>query len=234
MAKGDCIYSYRSLGQLRGLYKHYGIDCGDGTVIHYRKPSETIERTSLETFSQGGSIYVAEYGNGFGYIPEVVVERAKSRIGERDYNLLFNNCEHFTNWCKTGISDSKQISDFVPAINKLDASKLYEPIKQALRGRDSSSAKQLLAESLIDIKTVWEQIQPEYQKAIAEVAVWDKVAKEALKQNREDLARAAISRKLNYQKQASKLEIELSELAEMTENIVRSQEELNLSPGLVS
>ena len=229
MAKGDCIYAYRNLGQINGLYKHYGIDCGDGTVIHYRKPSETIERTSLETFANGGSIYAAEYSDGFGYIPDVVVERAKSRLGERDYNLLFNNCEHFTNWCKTGISDSKQIRDFVPAITRLDTSKLYEPIKQALKGKDSSTTSQLLNESLIDIKSVWEQIQPDYQKAIAEVAAWDKVAKEALKQNREDLARAAIARKLNYQQQAARLEIELSELAEMTENIVRNQQELSYS-----
>ncbi|MBE9044154.1 lecithin retinol acyltransferase family protein [Pleurocapsales cyanobacterium LEGE 10410] len=229
MAKGDCIYAYRNLGQIDGLYKHYGIDCGDGTVIHYRKPSETIERTSLATFAKGGSIYVAEYGDGFGYISDVTVERAESRLGEQDYNLLFNNCEHFANWCKTGISDSKQIRDFVPVITKLDTSKLYEPIKQALKGKDSRTTSQLLAESLRDIKSVWEQIQPDYQKAIAEVAAWDKVAKAALKQDREDLARAAIARKLNYQQQATRLEIELSELAEMTENIVRNQQELSYS-----
>jgi hypothetical protein len=226
MAKGDCIYVYRNLGQLDGLYKHYGIDCGDRTVIHYRKPSETIERTSLETFSRGNPVYVAKYSDGFGYIPDVVVERAKSRLGEQKYNLLFNNCEHFASWCKTGISDSKQIKDFLPIINNFDPAKLYEPIKQALQGKDSSTSQQLLAEALADIKSVWEQVQPEYQTAIAETSAWEKVAKEALSNNREDLARAAISKKLNYEKRARELEIELSELAEMTENIVRNQEEL--------
>lgn len=227
MAKGDRIYAYRNLGQLDGLYQHHGIDCGDGTVIHYRKPSETIERTSLATFSRGNPIYVAEYSDGFGYIPDVVVERAESRLGERQYNFLFNNCEHFASWCKTGISESHQIKDFIPTIDKLDTSKLYEPIKQALKGKDSKTAQELLTESLKDIKSVWEQIQPQYQKAVKEVSVWEKVAKQALKNNREDLARAAIARKLNYQQQATKLEIELSELAEMTENIVRNQQELN-------
>ena len=52
------------------------------------------------------------------------------------------------------------------------------------------------------------------------------MATKALQQNREDLARAAIARKLSYEKQARKLEMELSELAEMTENIVRNQQEL--------
>ena len=226
MAKGDRIYVYRNLWTQKGLYQHHGIDCGDGTVIHYRKPSEIIERTSLETFSKGNPVYVVEYDDGFSYIPDVVVERAESRLGEHKYNLLFNNCEHFASWCKTGISDSKQIRDFVPIISKLDTSKLYEPIKQALRGKDNSTAQQLLAESLIDIKSVWEQIQPQYQKAVEEVAAWEKVAKQSLASDREDLARGAIARKLEYQKQASKLEIELSELAEMTENIVRNQQEL--------
>ncbi len=225
MAKGDCIYVYRNFGQLEGLYKHYGIDCGDGTVIHYRKPSETIEQTSMATFSQGNPLYVAEYSEGFGYIPDVVVERAKSRLGERDYNLLFNNCEHFTSWCKTGIDDSKQVRNYLPAVTTLDISKLYEPIQQALRGKDNSTSAKLTAEALIDIKSVWNQVQPKYNNAIAEVQTWSKVAKEAVQRDREDLARAAIAKKLGYEKEARKLEIELKELAEMTENIVRSQQE---------
>ena len=228
MAKGDCIYAYRNLGQLEGLYKHYGIDCGDGTVIHYRKPSETIERTSLETFSQGKPIYKAEYSDGFGYIPDVVVERAKSRLGENDYNLLFNNCEHFANWCKTGINDSKQVRNYLPAISTIDLSRLYEPIKQAVKNKDGDT-QQLLSEALIDIKSVWNQVQPKYVEAIAEAQTWSKVAKKALQQNREDLARAAIAKKLNYEQQARKLEIELSELAELTENIVRDRQEMSLS-----
>ncbi len=226
MAKGDRVYAYRNLWQLDGLYQHHGIDCGDGTVIHYRKPSETIERTDLAAFSQGNPIYVAEYSDGFDYIPDAVVERAESRLGEKEYNLLFNNCEHFASWCKTGVSDSRQVRNFLPLVNTLDTSKLYEPIKNALKGKDSKTAQQLLTESLIDIKSVWNQIQPEYQKAIAEIQVWEEVAKKALKSDREDLARAAIAKKLDYQKKATKLEIELSELAEMTENIVRNQQEL--------
>ncbi len=224
MAKGDCIYVYRNLGQLQALYKHYGIDCGDGTVIHYRKPSEIIEQTAYAEFTQGNPVYVAEYSDGFGYIRDVVVERAKSRVGENDYNLLFNNCEHFTSWCKTGISDSKQVRNYFPVISELDISQLYEPIKQAIKGRDHRTSEQLTAETLIDIKSVWNQVQPQYQQAIAEVQTWHRVAKKALQQNREDLARAAIAKKLNYEQQASKLELELSELAELTENIIRDRE----------
>ena len=36
------------------------------------------------------------------------LERARSRLGEKKYNVLTNNCEHFVNWAKTGVSQSSQ------------------------------------------------------------------------------------------------------------------------------
>ena len=44
------------------------------------------------------------------FSPEETVERAYSRLGERSYNLLTNNCEHFAIWCKTNISESWQVA----------------------------------------------------------------------------------------------------------------------------
>ena len=35
--------------------------------------------------------------------------RAESRIGERDYDVFGNNCEHFAVWCKTGEACSSQV-----------------------------------------------------------------------------------------------------------------------------
>ncbi|MCR4717718.1 MAG: lecithin retinol acyltransferase family protein, partial [Lachnospiraceae bacterium] len=43
------------------------------------------------------------------YSPEETVKRAMSRLGEAEYNLVFNNCEHFVMWCKTGIGWSLQV-----------------------------------------------------------------------------------------------------------------------------
>lgn len=44
------------------------------------------------------------------YSPTETIERAKSRLGETEYNLPFNNCEHFSIWCKTGVSESHQVN----------------------------------------------------------------------------------------------------------------------------
>ena len=43
------------------------------------------------------------------YSPEETISRARSRIGESNYNLVTNNCEHFAIWCKTGIAQSYQV-----------------------------------------------------------------------------------------------------------------------------
>ncbi len=45
------------------------------------------------------------------YSPEETVARAESRIGEKNYNLPVNNCEHFALWCKTGVHESTQVED---------------------------------------------------------------------------------------------------------------------------
>lgn len=47
------------------------------------------------------------------YSAQETVERARSRIGERGYNLLLNNCEHFAVWCKTGVEKSEQVDEII-------------------------------------------------------------------------------------------------------------------------
>ena len=50
------------------------------------------------------------------YSPEETVERAESQLGREGYNLVFNNCEHFAVWCKTGVKESSQVQRFLEAI----------------------------------------------------------------------------------------------------------------------
>ena len=93
-----------------GLFNHHGIDLGDGTVAHYLEGREIL-RSPLEEFSQGQPLRVINYVEAS---PQgVTLRRAMGRLGEQDYNLLFNNCEHFANWCKTGRHRSGQIEDWL-------------------------------------------------------------------------------------------------------------------------
>ena len=93
-----------------GLFLHHGIDLGDGTVAHYLEGRE-IPRSALEDFSQGQPVSVVTHTE---CSPQgVTLRRAMSRIGEQNYNLLFNNCEHFATWCKTGRHHSAQVNSVI-------------------------------------------------------------------------------------------------------------------------
>ena len=89
-----------------GLFHHHGIDLGDGTVAHYLEGREIL-RSPIDAFRQEQAIAVIEHDAAS--TTGVTLRRAMSRIGEQNYNLLFNNCEHFATWCKTGRHRSGQI-----------------------------------------------------------------------------------------------------------------------------
>ena len=89
-----------------GLFHHHGIDLGDGTVAHYLEGREIL-RSSTDDFRQGQPLTVIAHADASP--TRVTLQRAMSRIGEQDYNLLFNNCEHFATWCKTGRHRSGQV-----------------------------------------------------------------------------------------------------------------------------
>ena len=182
MARGEQIYTVREFLNINGVYEHHGIDCGDGTVIHYRKGTETIERTSKAYFTDARKVYIKRYP--LRYIPDTVIQRAESRLGERKYNIIFNNCEHFATWCLTGVGYSQQVKNFVPLLNHIDVEQISEQIKKAIFSEKTKvDTHELLNQALADIKVAWENIQPEYQQSLEEVNNWEKVAVTALKKN---------------------------------------------------
>ena len=37
-------------------------------------------------------------------------------LEDKGYNLVFNNCEHFAIWCKTGVFASKQVNALIDGL----------------------------------------------------------------------------------------------------------------------
>jgi Lecithin retinol acyltransferase len=96
----------------RALYTHHGIYVGDGRVIHYAGLAcgwrqGPVEDVSLERFAHGRGIRVR--GDQRCFDPRAVVERARSRLGERSYRVLTNNCEHFCAWALRDENCSSQV-----------------------------------------------------------------------------------------------------------------------------
>jgi hypothetical protein len=65
----------------RSGYRHHGIYAGDGLVVHYAGRSRSLHRGPVQQVS----------------------------LGEDQYRLTTNNCEHFCVWCMSGESRSEQI-----------------------------------------------------------------------------------------------------------------------------
>ncbi|WP_288312986.1 lecithin retinol acyltransferase family protein [uncultured Selenomonas sp.] len=90
--KGDHIVAYRM------LYSHHGIYDGHGGVYEYQDCK--IVHRSLKVFADRDDLFVDnEYSP---YSPDEIIRRARSRLGEEDYNLIWNNCENFATWCRSG------------------------------------------------------------------------------------------------------------------------------------
>ena len=107
--------------QRRG-YRHHGIYVGNGRVIHYagwgRYSRGLVEEIPLWDFAGRRPVRI---GRRPAQCPNAaeIVWRARSRLGERSYHLLTNNCEHFCSWCQVGESTSSQVDHFVSQIGRL-------------------------------------------------------------------------------------------------------------------
>lgn len=201
-------------------YQHHGIDCGDGTVIHYRKVgTATVARTSTNAFARGKPVHVL--ARPLAFIPDVVVERAESRLGEQRYNLFFNNCEHFANWCKTGENVSPQLYEFGLRLDQIGVPGTLT--RQAAQQEEPQAILDLFARALDNIAIATSTLLPDYEKALADSQRWKQVAQVALDRDREDLARAALYKRRDAQKKAEAIQQQLQDLSDLQISIQTDQ-----------
>ncbi|GIO38840.1 hypothetical protein J41TS12_37010 [Paenibacillus antibioticophila] len=95
LQRGDHIYVQR-VG-----YEHHALYIGSDRIIHYSKGSvreEGIE--GMDDFFNKSEVKVKS--SPCTYSKDEIILRAQSRLGESDYNLASNNCEHFVTWCRSG------------------------------------------------------------------------------------------------------------------------------------
>ena len=112
----------------RGLYCHHGIYISDDEVIHFTgnendsvldwsKPE--VISSDLEYFLKGDILEIKEYTDEELedlYPVDHIVQYARACLGDKGYNLVFNNCEHFANTCTLGRFRSKQVENVFGAL----------------------------------------------------------------------------------------------------------------------
>lgn len=107
--------------RMNGIYYHHGIYVSDEEVIHFTGTEDDsilnwsnneVIKSDLKFFLNGGILEVREYTEDEKndlYPPEHIVNYARTCLGDKGYNLIFNNCEHFANVCTLGRFRSKQV-----------------------------------------------------------------------------------------------------------------------------
>lgn len=98
-----------------GMVDHYVLFMGmrNNTpvfVANYSSGVKEVPYNDMVTYLQMLEPTEILYFKGTKYEREEAEIRAKSRIGERAYDYISNNCEHFVNWVHSGKSYSKQVS----------------------------------------------------------------------------------------------------------------------------
>ncbi|MFM6173047.1 MAG: lecithin retinol acyltransferase family protein [Sphaerospermopsis kisseleviana] len=73
------------------------------------KNKPTVKETSLPDFAQGRNLNVVKRNSG-DFDLETTAQLAEMQVGETGYNPISLNCEHFTNYCRTGKSHSSQVA----------------------------------------------------------------------------------------------------------------------------
>ncbi|KAF6105525.1 hypothetical protein HJG60_015063 [Phyllostomus discolor] len=126
---GDLIEIFRP------LYRHWAIYVGDGFVVHLAPPSEiagagaaslmsaladkAIVKKELLYDVAGRDKYHVHNKHDDKYSPlppSKIVQRAEERVGQEVlYKLTSDNCEHFVNELRYGVSRSDQVRDAVMA-----------------------------------------------------------------------------------------------------------------------
>ena len=131
-------------------YSHHGLYVGDRQVIHYQGPFANDDRTgqivlcSLDDFHSEQPLQVLSHPSR-PFSPEECVARAFSRLGEQDYHLLFNNCEHFVQWCIEDCHSSPQVNQATIVLaatgsQLLKSSQGNQAVTSALMGASASLA----------------------------------------------------------------------------------------------
>lgn len=116
----DALNKHLSLPKLgdhletpRTGYYHHGIYIGNEKVVHYYGLADglnsgPVEEVSLYKFMQKRKFKIKLHPN-CKFSRQEIVHRARSRVSEKEYDLIFNNCEHFVNWCIYNVNESKQV-----------------------------------------------------------------------------------------------------------------------------
>lgn len=227
----------------RGLYCHHGIYVSDDEVIHFTgkdgdnvldwsKPE--VITSDLDYFLKGDKLEVKEYTDDELenlYPVDHIVKYARACLGDKGYNLVFNNCEHFANTCTLGRFRSKQVENVfgtlfkVPVIYGGNKMGLFSRIGDAVRGifggRSSGGGSRSVSNSNYNYEPDKVKVAEIEANAQIRLAEMDKERVELIKNSQLELL------EFNTNCQIAIEEAKARSLNSMAQTIVNLQTQLN-------
>ena len=107
-----------------GYIYHYGVFVSEKEIIQFglapaartgvKECDVCVCASDLPTFLHGGTLEKAVFDEKDKKQPlpaDVIVQKARSRLGEKGYHLLYNNCEHFAYECVLNEKKCTQTDD---------------------------------------------------------------------------------------------------------------------------
>lgn len=230
--RGDHIRVQRS-----GIYAHHGVYISDDEVIHFTGADDDsvldwskceVICTDLAQFLLGGTVEVKIYTDdelNDLYPVEHIVNYARACLGDKGYNLAFNNCEHFANVCTLGRFRSRQVERVLSGKMPLEENK-----EMGLFGRIGGFFKGLFSGgsgggSRSTSSTTYE---PDKVK-VAEIEADTKIRLAGMENDRIELMKQARLDILQYETE-SQIALEQAKaqgLAVMAQTIITMQDKLN-------
>ncbi len=119
--------------KLFGMLNHYVIYLGISDYKHvfianYTKGVKIIPDNELQEFLQIlQPIKIDRFPGPDSHRP-AAVKRALSRVGERAYSYVSNNCEHFKNWVHRGEHKSTQVDNAIVGVGAVALAGLISAI----------------------------------------------------------------------------------------------------------
>ncbi|MEL7511440.1 MAG: hypothetical protein AAGM27_04710, partial [Cyanobacteria bacterium J06554_3] len=98
-----------------------------------------------------------------------------------------------------------------------------ELARQAAQTGTPEKTMRLFKTALENIALATRTLLPKYEQSMQDALTWHQVAQKALRQNREDLARAALHRKVTARKAAVEIKDQLTQLSDLQLNMEQNQ-----------
>jgi len=154
----------RTVTNTLGIYRHYAIVYGfdkNNVLWMIENNINGVECITFEDFLNNQNDFIVEAYINNPFTSQLILQRAKSKSNAIYFPNDFN-CEHFVNYCRTGVSHSKQVqatkSVFNLAITYLELKVSYQTKNEELLNSINKTRK------VLDIER-----SSEFQKSLDEL-----------------------------------------------------------------